>query len=140
MKKIALFTLLAGLAQWGCRRSAGCMTTALESRWELRKVSGMSTVTYPPGNGNILQFTGSRYQIYQNGALVKSGAYLVIKDTTVNTSTCLIFAPGRFANRIIYDSNYNITRTFEETCNNQLTIVSGCFAYDGGSFSFYEKQ
>ena len=112
----------------------------LEGVWELRSVTAMLSSTYLPGNGHTISFTGNNYEITDNGQISKSGEFQVIEDLTAAASTCLNMAPGKYKNRIIYDNNMSVTKTFFEISENKLTIVSGCFAIDAGSSSAYERQ
>ena len=95
---------------------------------------------FPPGNGNILKYTNTNYEIYENGQLVKSGKYTIISDTTVEASVCPVFPAGQYTNRIIYDSNDNAAKEFIQISNNKLTFISGCYALDAGHSSEYERQ
>lgn len=116
---------------------------AIIGTWELRQTSGglgTQVNDYPPGNGNMIKFTNTRYENYENGVLVKSGTYTVIDDASVNESVCLEFAEGQFTHRIIYDNNYNDTRVFVEIVQNKLNFISGCYSLDAGYSSIYEKQ
>ena len=110
--------------------------------WELAAAqAGMiPTVTYPPGNGNLLKFTDESYQVLKNGQLAKSGNYTIAGDTTVEANVCLVVEKGSFKNRIIYDNDYNANKVFVEVKNDTLSIISGCFALDGGSLYKYIKK
>lgn len=118
-------------------------TISIIGSWELRQTSAAmnpAITNYPAGNGNILKFTTSAYETYSNGQLVKAGNYLIIKDTTVAENICLEFPAGQYTNRIVYDNNYNNTKIFVQISKNQLTFISGCYAYDAGHTSQYERQ
>lgn len=108
--------------------------------WELQKISGMITINYPAGKGNILKFTKGNYELYENNRLVKNGDYKIVKDSTVEENVCLVFATNRFTDRIIYDNNLTKPKEFLEIENNKLTIISGCYALDGGSTFEYKKK
>ncbi len=95
-------------------------------------------VNHPVGNGTILKFTGTTYERYANGQLVKSGQYAIIPDATVEKSVCLVYAKNQFANRIEYDGNSD-EKVFFQVANNKLTFVSGCYALDAGHSSVYER-
>jgi hypothetical protein len=116
--------------------------TSIAGSWELRQSSGgmmPGANDYPKGNGNILKFINTNYETYENGRLIKSGQYFIIRDTTVEANVCLVLPAGRYTNRIIYDSSYNTTKEFIEISNNKLTFISGCYAYDAGHSSEYER-
>ena len=102
--------------------------------------SGMPSVNYPSGNGNILKFTDTTYQVYLNGQLKQSGHYLIISDTTVNLNTCGERTASQFPNRIIYDNDSISDKKFIQISNNVLSIVSGCFTLDYGVLMKYERQ
>jgi hypothetical protein len=112
----------------------------LTGTWELRRAAGMMTINYPPGNGTLLKFTGENYESYSNGQLINSGKYTIISDSTVSEEVCLVFQDGQYNQRIIYDNNYIDKKIFLQISDNNLSFVSGCFAYDGGSFTEYERK
>jgi hypothetical protein len=109
--------------------------------WELRQAqNGMiPTIEYSPGNGDILKFSDSTYENYTNGNLIKSGHYILIRDTSVEAEVGLVIPTGRFTNRIIFNSDFASRKTFIEVSNNKLTLLSGFFPLDGGSNQLYEK-
>src|SRR5687767_7068854 len=89
-----------------CHKSNNKKTSVSDSimgTWELRQTSAaMNPVVgnYPPGNGKVLKFTDSEYEIYNDGQLVKKGPYTTVADATVETSVCLVFPAGQFTNRL----------------------------------------
>ena len=109
--------------------------------WELRQAqNGMiPTIEYSPGNGNILKFSDSAYENFTNGNLIKSGHYMLIRDTSVEAEIGLVIPIGQFTNRIIFDSDFTSRKTFIEISNNKLTFLSGFFPLDGGSNVLYER-
>ena len=109
--------------------------------WELRQTSAAmmpGEVNHAVGNGTILKFSGTNYEKYANGQLVKSGQYAIIPDATVEKSVCLVYAKNKFANRIEYDGN-DSDKVFFQISGNKLTFVSGCYALDAGHSSVYER-
>ena len=109
--------------------------------WELNKEQlGMLPLSYSPGNGNILKFTDSEFQIFANGQLVKRGPYRITKDNTVATEVCLVIPTDQYRNRIIYDNNFFETKIFVQVSENKLTFLSGCFAYDAGNYKEYLRN
>ncbi len=119
------------------------LSASIIGTWELRQTTAAMNpdeTNYLPGNGNVLKFTNASYENYTNGQLVKSGAYVIVKDKTVEKSVCLVIPSGQFMNRIIYDSNYNDNKIFIQFSNNKLTFISGCYAYDARHSSEYERQ
>lgn len=106
----------------------------------MREASAASNPTlykFAAGNGNILDFTGTNYKIYKSGAVIKSGQFIVVKDTTVSTSVCLVFPKETYTNRVIYDSNFAATKIFYQIEGDSLTFFSGCYAYDAGHSEMY---
>jgi len=115
--------------------------SSIINTWELRRMQGgMNPVKdYPPGNKTILKFSDSLYERYENGNLIKSGHYKLIRDTSVETEVGLVIPSGQFSNRIIYDSDSASRKTFIEMSNYKLTFLSGFFPSDGGSDVSYER-
>ena len=116
--------------------------TGITGEWELRNTSAAmlpGQVDYAPGNGNIIKFTSTGYEMYENGSLVRSGLYNVVPDTGVTESVCLVFSAGQFEERIVYDGTDAEPKIFFQITGNRLTFVSGCYALDGGHRSEYEK-
>lgn len=124
----------------GCKKDS-CRPDFLQGSWELRKLyGGLVTTTYPPGNGNIINFSGNHYIITANGQIVISGEYRIVTDFSVRESTCLDIPAGLYAKRIIFDNNIDAPKTFLERFGNKLTLLSGCEVADGGNYRDYEKQ
>jgi hypothetical protein len=107
MKPLQLLACVAFLFIAGCKKNDTIGPVSLSGTWELYKASGDITINYPAGNGNILKLSGNSYQMYTNGTLTKSGTFTVEYDTTATTSVCLVFSPGQFTSRIIYDGDYD---------------------------------
>lgn len=141
MKRIIYFTCFCALTSLflKCKKEDNSPLSIVGS-WELKQGSGSFTQNYDKGNGNILKFTASEYEIYKAGALTKKGTYALIADTTVQNNVCLVLPSAEYKNRIVYDNDYNATKAFIKISANQLYIISGCFATDGGSITIYEKQ
>jgi len=140
MKKSSLlFSLLALLVcTSGCKKE-NINLKDIQGQWELRKAAGMFTINYPPGNGKTIRFTGSHFEMIDNGQVTKSGEFKIISDATVNKSTCLVLPAGQYKYRIIYNDNTNNGKTFLEITGNKLLFISGCFAVDAGSSADYER-
>ena len=144
-----LFSILFGsmiLVQIACRKDSinnnNINLISLVGSWELkREQSGMlPVINYTSGNGNILKFTDSEFQIFANGQLVKSGQYSIIGDNSVAAEVCLVIATDQYRNRIIYGNNYFDTKIFVQAAENKLTFLSGCFAVDGGHYAEYLRN
>lgn len=61
-------------------------------------------IQYPRGNGYLLKYQATDYQLYKGDTLIKSGQYRVVRDT--------LFGSSQLLNRIIYDGDNNGIRTF----------------------------
>lgn len=119
--------------------TAGNLVTA--GAWELESVSGdMPTKNYPPGNGNVFEFTDSTYKKYTNGTLSKSGHYSITPDATVVETVGLLIPADQFTHRIIFDNDTSAAKTFIDVLNKKLRFVAGFFPVDGGSLSVYGKK
>jgi len=120
-----------------CKKQRGEDTAALVGNWELRKnQSGMTpTITYAPGNGNIIQFTTTTYAFYSGGRLLQSGSYKLLKDTKDMAGECLDVNYYR----LVYDNNLTTSKRLQLTAANKLVLLSGCFALDSGVYLEYEK-
>src|SRR4030095_1738871 len=94
---------------------------------------------YPPANGNILKFTEDTYTITKNGHAVKSGKYVLVEDTTVEESVCLVMPKDEYIYRIVYDDDFAATKVFIEISGKRLKFVSGCYALDAGHKEEYES-
>lgn len=127
----------------GCKKNTSTDSSkALEGSWELREVSGgmlAGSTKYSPGNGNLLNFAGSNYELHANGQLQKSGQYIVVIDKTVEDNVCLVIPKGQFTNRVIYDNDTTATKHFFEINDNQLVFYYGCYALDNGHRYVYER-
>lgn len=115
-------------------------TNSVIGTWELSQLQGsMPVKDFPAGNGNILILTATTYEFRENGQLKKNGTYILKEDPTVEQNVCLVFPQGSFSKRIIYDGNDTAQKVFIDVTNDQLTLVSGCFALDGGSKNVYKR-
>lgn len=140
MKSASIICIITFFAFFSsCKKDNSNISTSLIGTWELRQVSGMMTTNYSSGNGNILKFTETGYEMYWEGQLTKSGQYAAVHDASVSENTCLVFDAGEFTNRIIYDNDTNAAKEFFKISNNKFTLVSGCFAVDAGAFREYER-
>ena len=111
----------------------------IQGSWEMREqVSSMRT-TYPAGNGNRLQFADDAYQKFENGALVQSGAYKIISDSTASREVGLELKPGEFNQAIIFDNDTSAPKTFFQITGNKLVLLSGFFPSDAGVQTTYER-
>jgi hypothetical protein len=99
---------------------------SIEGKWELEaSFNGMTggKSDYPPGNGKILKFGKTNYEILDKGQVVKSGIYRVVSEVSILTKLS--------GNRIIYDDETDSVRTFIEIKDGKLSYFID--AYDAGS-------
>lgn len=136
----SLWTILAVFP--GCNKQKNDMSSQIIGRWELREVqNGMiPAVTYPAGNGIVLVFTGAGYERYENGQLVKSGHYAIVKDNAALPGECLDLSAGQSVIRLLFDGNRNDSKRIEELTSNKLVLTSGCAALDSGGYMEYERE
>lgn len=138
---IFLLIFIAGCKKDGAEKN-GDIRSLLTGTWELRQTSGgmmPGIANHLPGNGNILKFTDTDYKVYAKGQQVKKGHYTIVADSTIEQSVCLVFPSGQFSNRIVYDGNQGENKMFLQIINNRLTFISGCYAYDAGSSTEYDR-
>jgi hypothetical protein len=140
MKVIILCCFIIG-GLLSCKKSKETTNASiLEGTWEIRAESGsIPTIQYAAGNGRVLRFLGDKYELSQNGVLVKNGTFTIVPDNGAETSTGLVITSGEFAFRIIYDGNTNTPSVFFQISSNRLTIITGFFPTDAGSRSVYER-
>ena len=93
----------------------------------------------PPGNGTIVHFTATHYTRYENNAAVQTGTYDIFEDSTVSKTVGLIMPPGKFTHRIVMKNDENKHPTFIDIEGKKLSLVSGYFPLDYGTFHQYEK-
>ena len=111
----------------------------IQGSWEMREqVSSMRT-TYSAGNGNRLQFADATYQKFEAGALVQSGQYMIIADSTASREVGLELNRGEFTHRIIFDNDTSSPKTFFQITANKLILLSGFFPSDAGVQTTYER-
>ncbi len=113
---------------FSCKKEKASLSQSVVGTWELRtdyNGQGGST-NYPPGNGRILKFTATAYEMYLNGQLQKSGVYELVKDS--------FYIMGKTGERIIYDNEQNSIRTFVEVSEQSLFLVVD--ADDGPSVKY----
>lgn len=124
-----------------CKKDSGNTPGIIEGNWELLRISGSrATVNYPAGNGNLLKFTNSSYEVFENSQKVKSGTYTIIDDPSAPAAVCLILPSDQYRKRIIYDDDYNASKKFFQISKDTLSIISGCFASDAGTNVEYLRR
>jgi hypothetical protein len=138
---LATICVTAFIVLSSCCKKGITTSNSIIGTWELRQAqTGMiPTIDYPRGNGNTLIFSGSGYEKYVNGNLVKSGTYTLVRDDSVEATVGLVVTAGQFTNRIIFDNDLVSSKTFIQVSNKNLTLLSGYFPLDGGSHLLYER-
>jgi hypothetical protein len=143
MKKVVNYVLIVFLipACIGCKKDKDEPSKDLVGYWELAQAQGGMTpvTTYPAGNGSLLVIKDDTYAYYGNGQLVKKGTYATMEDNTVAANVCLVIPAGEFTRRIVFDTSYSAEKMFYNIADNNLTLMSGCFAVDGGRRTTYRK-
>lgn len=134
-----------------------------QGKWELRESrSDMGLINHQPGNGDILNFAGSKYEVFNKNILLKSGAYSIEADATVEQHLCLVNLKEIYKHRIVFDNERKYNEYYSQGSDtlkpptvvvqeygkifigfsknsDTLMLASGCFASDGGSISKYVK-
>ncbi len=107
-----------------CKKESTSISSTLVGTWELRTVySGWAGSTnYTPGNGHYLKFTKSTFEIDTNRVRINSGSYRLVKEK--------FYLTGEIGDRIIYNNEENLLRTFVEVFHDSLTFSQD--AFDGG--------
>lgn len=84
-------------------------------RWELREgyTIGINGGVYPPGNGNILEFTLHTYKQYYDGQFYVGGSYTIEKDT--------LMPSGDILDRLIME-NYHGRPFIQQIEKNKMTL------------------
>ncbi|MCW3080334.1 hypothetical protein [Segetibacter sp.] len=126
----------------GCKKDNSEPKSDIEGKWELVRVQGgrAAEIYYPAGNGNILKFTNSKYEAFENGRPAKSGSFAVINDPFAERELCLVLPDNTYRQRIIYNNDDNSSKVFYQIKNDTLSLLSGCFASDAGLNKEYVKR
>jgi len=124
MKRVLIILSFAAtlvIACTSCKKSSADLS--LQGNWELIKISGMAGITnFAAGNGNKYIFEGNNYSRYENGTLVTSGRFSIVKDDSASVS--------RLAGYITFENPPPTTNWFYLLDNNTLVIDYGS-AVDG---------
>lgn len=136
-KLFTLFISLAFLCLIGsCEESEPGIESKLAGRWELmRSYNGWGgSENYPPGNGNIMEFTKKTYKFINNDTLTKQGQYVIIQAKS--------FLTGEKEDMILFDITAEQAKknghigTMIEINHNELGLSFD--AFDGPS-AYYQK-
>ncbi len=113
------------------------LQSKLEGTWELRHIEGgyrpvNSPVDYAPGNGNILEFDGNKFQQLSGTNAAINGTYIIIKEEAeVNGE--------KLSHKIDFQSDQNLIDPFFKISGGKLSLYYGHIAADG-YVSTYIKQ
>jgi hypothetical protein len=143
MRRILMTTFFFTLTTLAtsCKKVSDSVATSIEGNWELLRVSGSrALIRYPAGNGNMLKFSASNYETYENNRLVKAGTYKIVEDASAESAVCLVLREREYTNRIIYDNDTNPPKKFMQITADTLSIIGGCFAVDAGSNTEYVRR
>jgi hypothetical protein len=118
-KELSLIPLTLTILLSGCKNNKH--TSFLKGEWELRTEINEQTGTptnYLPGNGTILRFTETDYEIYSHEKFVKSGKYTVER--------CKNYLNKKPAHRIVYDDRKDSVslNSFFRIDSNKLSIYA----------------
>jgi hypothetical protein len=142
--KMALFAGALIIVSASCKKdkaSAGD-PDSIVGIWELRKTTAAMNPTgavYASGNGRIVKFSSTAYEIIENGQVTESGQYTVKADGTVQESVCLNISTEEYSKIIVFSSSNNPTKQFFKIENNRLHFIAGCYAYDAGHTKEYAR-
>ncbi len=140
MKKLLVLGSVITMAFLGCSKDKS-NTGSLEGQWELRRASGMITLSYAPGEGQTIKFKGNNYEVRnKDGQVIENGVYSVLKDAGVSEATCLVIPQDTYKERIEFSADNSGRKTYLQQSSDSLTFISGCFALDGGSREEYVRK
>ncbi len=141
---LLLLVALVTICTMACKKNTNTYTppATLTGTWELFRLEGNFIKYFAPNTGNLLKLnTDSTYQLFSADTLAKSGTYsLAYNDTTAPYTTGTLIPAGKYTTRIIYDGNTTAQKVYLDITGNNLTLVSGNFQFDGGSFTYYTKK
>ena len=132
---LTLTLLLSISIFYSCKKensNSSKIADQIQGSWELKtSFNGTSgqTENFKIGNGNMLTFSNSDYEIYLNGTIVKSGTFQIIQEKSVVTK--------EIVDKIIYDKETNSIKNSIKIDNSQLTYSVDAF---DGSTSIYQKK
>jgi hypothetical protein len=130
------------ILSFACKKDKGDNTPKdLQGGWELAEstVSITPTVTYPSGHGFNLSFDNGKYYYYEHGNVVKEGSFTTMEDNTVEQNVCMTNLADKFTRRIVFDNDYSSNKVFFHIADGKLSLISGCFAVDGGQLKVYRR-
>lgn len=130
-KKIIVILILTIQALVQCKKTT-TSSSSLEGSWELKSEINGTTgnkTEYQTGNGNLIIFSKTDYQIYSNHQLIKSGNFKIVEENSIVTNIK--------GNRIIFDNEPEQIRTFFKVKDEALELYIDAF---DGSASLYTRK
>jgi hypothetical protein len=97
--KAKFYVLIITIVFFSCKKENNSFEKKLEGTWELSSfTSGLTgkNTSVNAGNGTIYKFTAIQFQKFDNGQLIKSGTFIIKKDT--------IQLVNRIGNKIIFNN------------------------------------
>lgn len=130
LKRLSLFLLISVITITACKKET--LSGKMNGTWELRAEYGgwIGTIQYPAGNGQTWVFNGSGYQRKDNGLVLESGSFILVKDTMRLT--------GRISDRLILNDNYGGLPVFVILNNDRLSFSID--AVDAGGSEYQKIQ
>ncbi|WP_207533994.1 hypothetical protein [Desertivirga arenae] len=115
------FCMVFSLFFSSCKKEAP-IVNALIGQWELSiSVDGMTgkATKAGAGSGNLLRIAKKSYERYEKGQLVESGSYSIVQENSILYHKKL--------DRIVFNDEYDMPRTFIKIESDQLTIWIDAF-------------
>lgn len=132
MKNLNLLVMVFALLLFSCKKDE-VQPESLIGTWELRHVLGGQIANvphdYPEGNGSIIQFSSSEYQIIAEGRVISKGTYHIVQDQAEIDGTS-------YKQQIIFDEEPE--KAYIKLSGSKLLVCWGTIALDGYT-NTYEK-
>lgn len=136
VKKFFYFLIFYPLLAVTCNKS-DVHSDDITGTWELVEYSGQIPLTKAPAGTERLKLTATTYEIQQINLPVQKGTYTVSEDNSIESEVCLVVKEGEYTHSAIL-SNFP-RKIFFQVDGNEMRTLSGCFAYDGGSYKMYVR-
>ncbi|MBE7177497.1 MAG: hypothetical protein INR69_13895 [Mucilaginibacter polytrichastri] len=134
MMKICQFLVIAFLLFSACKKDKNNVSPdSLNGTWELRQINGgWTSGEFQPGNNNIIQFSGTSFERYDEGKRTVTGTFQVVDEKAeVNGKTV--------SQKIIFSSGDTVTEAFISRVGKTLTIYYGQIAADGAELTYAKR-
>ena len=119
---------------FSCKKESRQTSNSLIGKWELHQTFGgmMPTANYAPGNGNLLRFDSTHYEMIRNGQVVDAGSYRLAVDSFTDINSCALLPPASTSPNWILSDSASGLRTYFEIKDDVLKMTSSCMPVDGG--------